>query len=795
MARGGVYRRKALPLTSALILAVLATLVPAASPAAERKVGISIEPSTLAAAITRLAQQCRCEIVSVEAGLGNVRVARVTGVMPISAALEKLLRGTGYRAVGMAGGSYRVVRGRRLHAVQVVRRQQVRASQISSDIVVTASKQTIPLLRFPGSIITIGNLPAQGRAAGSPNLDEVARNMPVLQTTELGDGRNKIFIRGIADSSFNGATQSTASTYFGDVQLGYSGPSPGLRLHDIKSVEVMEGPQGTLYGAGSVGGIIRITPNPVVLDRTEMAGEAGVSATAGGAIGYDLSGIVNVPIIDDRVGIRAVGYRQRVGGYIDSVPRLQHDINGINITGGRLQLRAALPDGWDITAGGVAQNIDAAGAQYAERPAGTLDQNAAVPQPFSNKLRLGRIVVNRHWDNGLQFTSATGIVGIHSFDIYDATGSPGTIGKALYEDNREDLLISQEARLSRSSANGASWLTGFTLVYDRNEESRALGLVDMPTDIIGVTNVTKTASIFAEVTVPLTPALSVTLGARGTRARTDGEPSIDARQSSFVHGRSALRFDPTLAMSWLLAPRVALYTRFQTGFRTGGIAVARGIGRVADFRSDSIKMAEVGLRIQRRSDTGLALSTAISYARWNEIQADLINRRGQPFTANIGDALIYAFEGSADWIPMLGLHAAVSFLYTYNLVSGPISQSSVRANRRLPDTPPFAANLEIGYRWSGSYDSGYRIAAMGRYVGRSVLGLGNLLDISQGQYGVLGISGEWRMRRVSLSLNIDNLTNARANRFSFGNPFTFSRRDQTVPLQPLTIRAGVGFAL
>jgi iron complex outermembrane receptor protein len=76
-----------------------------------------------------------------------------------------------------------------------------------------------------------------------------------------------------------------------------------------------------------------------------------------------------------------------------------------------------------------------------------------------------------------------------------------------------------------------------------------------------------------------------------------------------------------------------------------------------------------------------------------------------------------------------------------------------------------------------------------------VLGLGDLLDISQGRYGVLGISGGWRIRKVSLSLNIDNLTNARANRFAFGNPFTFSRRDQTTPLQPLTIRAGVGFVL
>ncbi|CAN5171937.1 hypothetical protein BH09PSE3_BH09PSE3_17150 [soil metagenome] len=792
MVRGGLYRRRSLSLGNALYGLGVCILWAIPALAAGQKVAISIPPTTLSAAIPRLSQQCGCEIVSLEPGLNRIQARQVVGVLPIATALEKLLRGTGYRAVAVSGGSYRIIRADKPIITRAIRSQNP-APERSAEIVVTASKQSIPLLRFPGTIVTIGNLPQQHSGLGSSSLDEIAHTMPVLQTTALGDGRNKIFIRGIADSSFNGATQSTASTYFGDVQLGYSGPSPGLRLQDVRSVEVMEGPQGTLYGAGAIGGIIRITPNPVVLDHNEGAVEGGVSATARGAPGYDVSGMVNLPLINDRLGVRAVGYRQHIGGYIDREGR--SNLNGVDIDGGRMEIRTALADGWDVTAGAVIQTVDAAGSQYAERPAGPFHQYAAVPQPFSNALRLGRFIVSRKWDSGLQFTSATGVVGIHSTDIYDATGSVGTVGRALYEDSRDDLLISQEARLSRSSANGASWLTGFTLVYDSNEESRALGVVDMPADIIGVTNVTKTASIFGEATIPVTHDLSVTIGGRGTRARTDGEPSIDSRQPNFVHGRSTLRFDPTLAMSWLIAPDLALYGRLQSGFRTGGIAVARGVGRVADFHSDSIRMAEIGLRMQRKSETGLAFSTVLSYAHWNDIQADLINRRGQPYTANIGNAVIYAFEGSADWVPLVGLHAALSFLYTYNRVSGTIAQSSAQANRRLPDTPPLAANLEIGYRWAGRNDSDCRITAVGRYVGRSVLGSGDLLDISQGQYGVVGISGDWRMHRMTLSLNLDNLTNARANRFSFGNPFTFARRDQITPLQPLTVRAGIGFSL
>ncbi|WP_239025769.1 TonB-dependent receptor [Sphingomonas paeninsulae] len=754
-------------------------------------IAVSIQPTTLAVAIPILAQQCGCDIVSTEPNLRSVSVRAIQGIMPIGIALRRLVAGTGYRAVAIDGTSYRIVANPRSETPRVTQARRSTFHEDIGDILVTASKQSIPLLRFPGTIVTVSNLAQRGSAVSVPNLDEIARLNPILQNTELGDGRNKTFIRGIADSSFNGATQSTASTYFGDVQLGYSGPGPGLRLHDVRSVEVMEGPQGTLYGAGSIGGIIRITPNPVVLGQTEGAATAGVSTTVSGTIGYDLSGMINVPMIDDRLGVRVVGYRQRTGGYIDGRGPGRENLNGANITGGRVEVRADLSNGWEVTTGGLRQTISADGAQYADRFAGPLNQFATVPQPFSNAITLGRVVLSKRWDSGLQFTSATGAVQIHSTDVYDATGSPGTIGRAIYDDGRNDLLISQEARLSRSLANGASWLTGFTMVYDRNEESRAMGMIDAPADIIGVTNVTKTISAFAEATLPITPNLSFTVGGRATRARTDGEPSIDAPQSNFVHGRSTLRFDPTLAASWLLAPRVALYGRYQSGFRTGGIAVARGIGRVADFTSDSIRMGEMGLRIERRSETGVAVSTAVSYARWNDIQADLINRRGQPYTANIGNAEIYAFEGKVDWVPVVGLHTGVAFLYTYNRVDGTVAQSSAPVNRRLPDTPPFAANIEIGYRWSGGSQSEYRIAATGRYVGRSVLGSGNLLDVSQGQYGVIDMTGGWRVGKMDVSLSIENLTNARANRFSFGNPFTFALRDQTTPLQPLTFRVGI----
>jgi hypothetical protein len=274
-------------------------------------------------------------------------------------------------------------------------------------------------------------------------------------------------------------------------------------------------------------------------------------------------------------------------------------------------------------------------------------------------------------------------------------------------------------------------------------------------------------------------------------ARTDSEPSFLPRSNDFVRGQTTRRLDPTIAVSWLVAPRIAVFARVQSGYRTGGLAVARGIGRVADFESDSIEMGEVGLRKERAGATGLDVSASVSYARWNDIQADLFDRRGQPYTANIGNADIYAFEASGDWAPMAGLHADFAFMFTYNQVYGPYAQSSARANRRLPETPPFAGHLGLSYQWSTGRDVTIRLGAIAGYVGRSVLGTGALFDRTQGKYAEIGLNGGLRWRNIDFSLAVNNLTNASDNRFALGNPVLVATRDQMTPLRPRSVRAGV----
>ncbi|MCP3733569.1 TonB-dependent receptor [Sphingomonas sp. RP10(2022)] len=750
---------------------------------------------TLDRAVLALARAGGVDIVSTEPGLRTVRTRPLAGRMTIARALDRLLADTGYRAVAGRAGGYRIVATplRRPRPRPVLPPPQ-RPAPVPADIVVTASKQRVPLLRYPGSLTLVTGTPRRPDG-GTGDVTDLARQLPILQSTQLGPGRNKVFIRGIADSSFNGTTQSTASVYLDDVQLNASGPDPGLRLYDMRTVEVMEGPQGTLYGAGAIGGVLRLTSNAPELGRVAGSLGVGVTTTQSGAPGYDLAGMVNLPLVDDRLALRSVVYAVRDGGYIDDRRRGARNVNRTDTVGLRLALRADPGDGWRVETGGVAQRIASRDGQYAQRGDGPLTRSTAVAQPFTDRFLFGRLTIVKDWDSGLHLVSATGVADYRTDEVFDATPPTGPAARTpiLYRLDNDKLLLSQELRLSRSLADGRSWLAGFSLVSDRSILTRSLRSGGEAIDIVGVSNVTRAASGFAEATAALAPDLSVTLGGRYTSARVDGEPSSTRRPVAFIKGRSTQRFDPTVALSYRIAPDLAAFARYQTGFRTGGLAVAQGVGRVANFDADSIDFAEVGVRRLRHGATGLGLSLSGSAARWTGIQADLLNRRGQPFTTNLGDARIQTVETSLDWVPVPRFTIAASALYTHNTVYGPIADQSRLDNRRLPETPPFAAHAALDYAWpEGTVTP--RVGATIGYVGRSVLGTGDLLDVSQGDYLLLGLSAGARWRELDVTLGLDNLTNARVNRFAFGNPFGLATRDQTTPLRPRNLRIGVATA-
>ena len=746
-------------------------------------------------AITALAQQAGVDIGSAEPGIARIVTRGANGRMSAAAALDRLLAGTPFTAQRLDAGSFRIVR-RQIAAIRVRRKSDPApppppAAEIQPEIVVTASKRRTSRLRFPGAVtilrpdgtVTVGESAANG-------MDQAIAATPILQGTALGAGRNKLFIRGVADSSFTGPTQSTANVYFGDVPVAYNGPDPGLNLYDMDEVEVLEGPQGTLYGAGAIGGIVRLVPHAVDVSHLSANLSAGVGATRSGDPGTDLAAMINLPIQRGVVGVRAVGYHVVEGGYIDDVRRGLRNINSVATTGGRFDVRIVPASGWTIDAGIVAQSVSAPDLQYAERGMGSLARASLLAQPFEQHYVLGRVVIDRQWASGVHLVSATGLVWRDAEARFDATRPNRPNVPIAYDTDERSRLFSHETRVSRTSANGAGWLVGVALIHARDAYARMYGAPDRLRDIIGVTNRTRDAALFGEGGIALNPVLTITVGARLTHQRSDGDPIASLKTTNYIRGRSSTRIDPTLGASWLMAPALSAYARYHSGFRTGGITVTPGVGRVADLVPDTIHVAEIGVRKERRGPLGIAGSVGVSLTDWNHIQADLVDRNGFPFTTNLGNSRIRGLEASLNWVPVKGLHIDAAMFLNDTGVTDPAPSLRTKMGTRLPNTPPFAVSGRMGYEWSVGADASVGIDAGWRYVGRSTVGTQAPLDISQGEYGTAHLGAAWNRGRVRVTATVENLFDVKGDRFAGGNPFALAARNEYTPLRPRSFRLG-----
>ena len=271
---------------------------------------------------------------------------------------------------------------------------------------------------------------------------------------------------------------------------------------------------------------------------------------------------------------------------------------------------------------------------------------------------------------------------------------------------------------------------------------------------------------------------------------------LDTDEDVDEPARTDFQVSPTAALSWRAGDDVLFYTRYQKGFRVGGLAVfATGSGIAAErYESDSLTSVEAGIRLGNSGTSPISLNAALSYAWWSDIQADLIDERGLPYTTNLGDGGIAGIEVEASWqaTPRLRLDAA-AFLNGSSLTD-PAPAFAAADETDLPNIA--AAGGRIGANFRAELAEGADLSVDGaiNYVGSSQLGIGAPLDVSQGDYFDSQIGARIDLGRLGLSVDVDNLFDVRGNRFAFGNPFRLEARNQLTPLRPRTVRVGLDVA-
>ncbi|MDB6084195.1 MAG: TonB-dependent receptor [Gammaproteobacteria bacterium] len=494
------------------------------------------------------------------------------------------------------------------------------------EIVVTAEKRTGRIQDIPISVTALSG--AELQAEGISNAADAAREIPGVAVTDAGPGQTEYTIRGLSSS---GPAVATVGFYLDDApmtapsnaQNGHVSIDPNL--YDLNRVEVLRGPQGTLYGSGSMGGTVKLVTNQPDLNVFSVSAKADGSRTTGGGDNGDINAMLNIPIIDGKLALRLVGTDERNSGWIDRVvvPNLglptnpqcapfagctrgtvsspiskdYRNVNDEHLKGGRAALRYQATDQFSVTASAFYQTISQDGLSYYDNPPGNQQvhyQPFDIAEPFSDTFRLYNLVADYAFP-GFTVTSATSywtrsqlqmqdssesIQTTFDFPAYDiAAGGVGPVSVTEIDTTKQ---FSEEVRLASAGDTTLKWLIGgFYSNYTYGQVQSYAGDGILPVFgtpnlvLLQITNKMKQKAAFGEASYKIVDGLKATLGLRYYSYNQDGAttesgalaPTLYPKTTEVAAQNSGL--NPKFTLSYDVVRDVMVYATAAKGFRPG----------------------------------------------------------------------------------------------------------------------------------------------------------------------------------------------------------------------------------
>ncbi len=632
-----------------------------------------------------------------------------------------------------------------------------------AEIVVTAQKRPQVLLDVPQSIsVVTGATLEQQNASG---FADYLKLVPGLQLNQSTPGQGRLIVRGVN----SGGVASTVGIYMDETPFGSSsGLVNGAVLaadfdtFDLDRIEVLRGPQGTIYGASSLSGVLKFITKQPSVDAFTARGRAGVEATAGGEMGYFGNLVVNAPLTET-LAFRATGSYRKYGGFIDSIgtsgPDLfgavrtsdvDDDINDSRTFGGRASLLFKPSDQVALRLTALAQNIEADAPSVVASDPDTLkslygrrSQSQFAPEFSDVKYR----VYNATAGVDLGFADLTSSTSYSTqkqdfrSDFTFALSS--LIGTIVGQDNdffltqaTDSKKFTQEARLS-SQNDRFDWLVG---AYYTNEDGRirqdfvaaAPGTVDPLTGspLLGLAQVNsdyEEYAGFADVTIHFTDRFDLGLGGRYSH---NNQAASQVSDGALVGGFTEL---PTTesdenVFTYSIAPRfevndnMALYARVAKGFRPGGpnVVPPGAPPEVRTYDSDSLISYEAGVKAQS-ADGRFTVDAAVFHIDWTDIQL-VATVSDFNINTNGSKAQVDGAEISATARPFGGLSLSANAAYTNARLTEDlppiVGVISGFKGDQLPFTPKFSAALNADYSWPLSSGIGASVGASARHLSK-----------------------------------------------------------------------------
>jgi outer membrane receptor protein involved in Fe transport len=671
-------------------------------------------------------------------------------------------------------------------AAQQAPAQQPQSASASEDeaskkldaVVITASKRPERQREVAGTVSVLDGKALEAR--GARDQEDTLKLTPGVQFNKGDVGSNTITIRGIGTSTTNegsGAQQGPTGQYLEDVPMASpqgKGTVYDPLTWDLDRVEVLRGPQGVLFGSGSLGGAVRYLFNKPNLSAFEASLKGEYAKVSEGDGAFSLYGMINAPLQEGTFGLRAVAYDRRDPGYIDNLGTRHTDANDLKQRGGRLLMTAKPMSTLTATLVASSQKTEQ-GDTFSVSPDPTKLVHTA-PNDSTRTTTTDFYSLTVDYDlGGHTLTSITGHWRNKGNNLIDDTELFASVGLPLPQVYRPQTsnqkATSQELRIASNPGGSFSYVAGLFYQASKGnsngkqiDPSGAFGITTL-VDLTGKGDGTEKA-LFADTEYRLGGGWSVGAGGRYYRTTTEatttgtqfGAPAnvgpLESSDSGFLPRLSAkYRFGDNM---W--------YALASKGYRYGG---RNGPPTNDEYKSDSLWSYETGVRLNPTA--GMQLDLSAFLLDWKDAQFTFFERIGSIPNSRIGNvgkarstgleaALRYRFNAMFDVAASLAYIDAQTRA-AVTIPSGGPRSIVVPAGASLPGTPDFQGALQANLRFAGPFESRARANATYTYVGDRVMFLGG--NKPADAFGTLDLGLQFVRDNWTVAAALTNVTDER----------------------------------
>jgi outer membrane receptor protein involved in Fe transport len=708
------------------------------------------------------------------------------------------------------------------------------------EIVVTASKRSESIQDVASSISAVTGEEIARR--GLVGMDDYLRSIPGVSNIDRGVASNMIVIRGVtADGQNYTDMGGTVGLYFGDVPLsGYAtfGNNVDVKLVDMQRVEVLRGPQGTLYGDGSLGGTVRNIPNPPDLSEVDGSLKVGYSHTQEeGGSNNELQGMINLPLVEDRFALRFVGYRFDDGGYVNNIAASdpaysanatslgfdyllldQEDVGNSKTAGGRVSALWQATDRLQATLILLRQDVEQDGFSEVQLGLGNFEQTrlqfderyGGGSERIRDDLSIANLEVQYDlgWSTFHSSTSYIDEQGLFKRDVGSFFGgqpSPQTV-------DSDSTAFVEELRLASQLEGKMQFLAAAYYndsVRDRFSDAFTQGTPDteFQLDGRGREASSEQKALFGELSYDITEGLRATAGMRAfeydqkfvTVDFLTPEPTTSIIESRNRTGQT-YKFNVTYSPG----DESLFYGQYSEGFRLGA-PLSGPPPSVCDIDNDglidgtnlpsgdrqldpdSLESYEIGTKLTVAGGRG-RVGASIYHNDWVGIPVVVLVPCGFGQFVNAGEAQTEGIELESEWALFDTLRLSLSASY----VDAELTKDAPGIGQkgdRLPGSPRYNVNAGVQYDFDYTNRPGFVRADILRVGGfyNNLAGTGTEI----GDYTAVNLRGGIVLGRVGLEVFIKNATNT--DELTWLDSVFAGTDARASRLRPRTIGLSVGY--